>query len=534
MPAAGAARRRRRRGIAPYGPIVAALRSHLRADPGGLDECGPLRPHLALLLPELGDPAADSDRATLFEAVRCAFARDLRRRPSDRPPRRPAVVRRGDPRAARGARLAAARDAAARRRRLPLRRAAARAPAAPAAPRAAPRRRAARSSARAARPRADGGPARRAAAGGAVARRSRARSTTAPAARRSSSRSSSRRCSASGSLQAGRAGSSSPPNDDVPVPETVRDAVLIGVADLSEPARAAAEAAAVAGDAFDLGVVAELVDDGRAERADRARPPAEEADGRRAPSATRSRARRSTPTCRGCGGAPCTATSPRRSKAARRPGWRSPRTGSARGEDARAREALVRAARESEAVHAYRDAAARRPAGARAVARGRGGGPRGSRRSSATRPRAELVGRARRRRRARGASWPASAAPAAKGSASPTAQRRLAAVSTLQGDRETRVRRAPPGRRGVRRRGPPGRGGRRAAGDGQPPPSREPATARRSSWREARAASRGARPRPTCAPARWGSRASRGPRAAITRAASRPSAPGSRWRSSTT
>ena len=35
---------------------------------------GPLRPHLALLLPELGEPAAATDRATLFEAVRCALA----------------------------------------------------------------------------------------------------------------------------------------------------------------------------------------------------------------------------------------------------------------------------------------------------------------------------------------------------------------------------------------------------------------------------------------------------------------------------
>src|SRR5512145_2779705 len=34
---------------APYGPVVAALRSYLRARPGGLDGCGPLRPHLALL-----------------------------------------------------------------------------------------------------------------------------------------------------------------------------------------------------------------------------------------------------------------------------------------------------------------------------------------------------------------------------------------------------------------------------------------------------------------------------------------------------
>jgi predicted ATPase len=54
----------------PYGPIVAALRSHLRVHPHGLDECGALRPHLALLLPELGDAAEESDRPTIFEAVR--------------------------------------------------------------------------------------------------------------------------------------------------------------------------------------------------------------------------------------------------------------------------------------------------------------------------------------------------------------------------------------------------------------------------------------------------------------------------------
>jgi DNA-binding CsgD family transcriptional regulator/tetratricopeptide (TPR) repeat protein len=59
---------------APYGPIVSALRSRLRTDPHALDACGPLREHLALLLPELGEAATASDRATLFEAVRCAFA----------------------------------------------------------------------------------------------------------------------------------------------------------------------------------------------------------------------------------------------------------------------------------------------------------------------------------------------------------------------------------------------------------------------------------------------------------------------------
>jgi len=57
-----------------YGPIVDALRSQLRTEPDALAGCGPLLPHLALLLPELGEPAAESDRATIFEAIRCALA----------------------------------------------------------------------------------------------------------------------------------------------------------------------------------------------------------------------------------------------------------------------------------------------------------------------------------------------------------------------------------------------------------------------------------------------------------------------------
>jgi predicted ATPase len=57
----------------PYAPIVAALRAYLRANPGGLDDCGSLSAHLALILPELGDAAPATDRATLFEAVHRAF-----------------------------------------------------------------------------------------------------------------------------------------------------------------------------------------------------------------------------------------------------------------------------------------------------------------------------------------------------------------------------------------------------------------------------------------------------------------------------
>lgn len=66
----------------PYGPIVEALRSHLRSDPEALAGCGPLLPHLALLLPELGEAAAETERATIFEAIRCALAHLSAERPA--------------------------------------------------------------------------------------------------------------------------------------------------------------------------------------------------------------------------------------------------------------------------------------------------------------------------------------------------------------------------------------------------------------------------------------------------------------------
>jgi tetratricopeptide (TPR) repeat protein len=69
-----------RSATSPYAPVVAALRSCLRADPGALDGYVTLRPHLALLLPELGDPAPASDAATVSEAVRGAFAHLARER----------------------------------------------------------------------------------------------------------------------------------------------------------------------------------------------------------------------------------------------------------------------------------------------------------------------------------------------------------------------------------------------------------------------------------------------------------------------
>lgn len=75
-------RGRARPGAPAYGPVTSALRDHMRAVPGALDQCGPLRSHLALLLPELGPAIAESDRATLFEAIRCALIAVVRDRPA--------------------------------------------------------------------------------------------------------------------------------------------------------------------------------------------------------------------------------------------------------------------------------------------------------------------------------------------------------------------------------------------------------------------------------------------------------------------
>jgi DNA-binding CsgD family transcriptional regulator len=57
----------------PYGPIVAALRSALRAAPDALERCQPLAAHLTLVLPELGAPPSNSDSTTLIEAMRRLF-----------------------------------------------------------------------------------------------------------------------------------------------------------------------------------------------------------------------------------------------------------------------------------------------------------------------------------------------------------------------------------------------------------------------------------------------------------------------------
>ncbi|HEU5101337.1 MAG TPA: AAA family ATPase, partial [Roseiflexaceae bacterium] len=66
----------------PYGPVVAALRSYLRARPGGLAGYSPLAPYLALLLPELGPAPEHTDPAVLVEAICQAFAAIARATPA--------------------------------------------------------------------------------------------------------------------------------------------------------------------------------------------------------------------------------------------------------------------------------------------------------------------------------------------------------------------------------------------------------------------------------------------------------------------
>ena len=69
-------------GTSAFGPVVEVLRAHLRSQGGAPLVEGPLAAHLALLLPELGPPAAEGDRATLFEAIRLALAAIAARGPA--------------------------------------------------------------------------------------------------------------------------------------------------------------------------------------------------------------------------------------------------------------------------------------------------------------------------------------------------------------------------------------------------------------------------------------------------------------------
>jgi DNA-binding CsgD family transcriptional regulator len=57
----------------PYGPFVDVFRSYLRSYPDGLSEIGPLKPYLAQLLPEISDSPQSDGHNTLIEAIRVAL-----------------------------------------------------------------------------------------------------------------------------------------------------------------------------------------------------------------------------------------------------------------------------------------------------------------------------------------------------------------------------------------------------------------------------------------------------------------------------
>ena len=106
----------------------------------------------------------------------------------------------------------------------------------------------------------------------------------------------------SGSLKPGRHGLELAHHGEIPLPDTVRDAVLISASELSEDGRAAAEAAAVAGEVFDLDLVGSLASpDGVAELLERGL--AREQEPAPGSSGTGWRATRSMPTSRGCAAA---------------------------------------------------------------------------------------------------------------------------------------------------------------------------------------------------------------------------------------
>jgi DNA-binding CsgD family transcriptional regulator len=338
----------------PYGPVVALLRAYLRARPDGLDGDSPLKPHLAMLLPELGPQAASSDRATLTEAIRCALERvaaeghpllvldDLQWSDEatiellasvgsavDEMPLVLIAAYRSD---------GLPRDHLLRWLRNELRRGGTLAEMA-----LSPLDR--EGTARLLAELLEGKPAP------SLVAAVQDRTEGVPffveelaRALRSSDR-----------LQSGPHGLELGGDGEVPVPDTVRDAVLMSVARLSDDGRAAAEAAAVAGQTVDLALVAELASEGGVAELLRHGLLSDDGEGRASfrhalsweslyadvPWLRRRGLHRQVAERLEADGASSMEIATH---------WLGAR------ESSRAREALVRAARESEAVHAHRDA----------------------------------------------------------------------------------------------------------------------------------------------------------------------------------
>ena len=319
----------------------------------------------------------------------------------------------------------------------------------------------------------------------------------------------------SGALTPGRRGLELAGDGDVPLPDTVRDAVLISTSELSGRRAQGGRGRGRGGRDASTSrswrrcrattASTELLERGLV----RERTPAP------APSGTRSRARRCTPTSRGRAAARCTARSPRRSSGA---GRAEPRRRAALARRARGRAGARGAAARGRRLRAPCTPTATRPSAYRQALElwpdeRRRGPPRRAagglrrllparRRAGRRRPGVARAGR----RRAATAAW------------SPTAQRRRAAVLELKGDREHGAsRRAARGRRRVRG-DRPARPRRRSSGSRSPTSggSRR-ATARRSSSRGRPSATPTAPAASTCASARSGSRAWRAPSSTTTR-----------------
>ncbi|MGH2588370.1 MAG: ATP-binding protein, partial [Dehalococcoidia bacterium] len=243
-------------GSVPYGPPIAALRAGLRDAPELLGG-GALSGYLARLLPELGPPAAESDRATLFEALRWAFATIGRRAPT--------VVFLDDLHWADNATLELLPMLAGALQREPLLMVGAYR--SDEIPRNHPLRRIRTDLRRLRRlrelavgplDRADtaalAGQALGGAVGPALAATLYDRTGGVPFFVEELATA----LAAGGRLRAGGEGFDLEPGDELPIPDTVRDAVLLRAAPLSGPARDAVEVAAVAGLTFDLDLVSEL------------------------------------------------------------------------------------------------------------------------------------------------------------------------------------------------------------------------------------------------------------------------------------
>jgi hypothetical protein len=514
-------------GTAPFGPVIAALRGYLRSNPEGLANCGPLCGQLALLLPELGAPAPAADRPALFEAMRCAFAHIAAERPvlvvlddlqwSDEATLE-LLAALAEPLSELSVLVLAAyrsgglpRDHGVRRLRNDLRRTGqldelslrpldleatidllAQALGEPPSP----------SLARAIHDRTEGVPF--------------FVEELASALR------------VSGALQTGRRGLELTGDGDVPLPDTVRDAVLISASELSEEARAAVEVAAVAGETFELELIAALSsDDGVAELLDRGlvREDGSGAAGFRH-ALTREALYADVPWMRrrtlhrALAEAFETAGAQSRVVATQ---WLGARAA------APAREALLRAATESEAVHAYRDAA---DAGRQALELWPESGDE-ERRSEALERYARCSRGSSPRPHARGGSSARCGAPPATSGRSRTRSGGWPRCTSSRA-----IARRPSARDGSRRRRT-----QRPAAPARPPSSTWrwptsgavlPSTGRRSSWRPRRARKPTRPAASTSGSAPWASRAWRALSTATTRRASGRCAPASRWRSSTT